>query len=61
VTTSTADDVVSLMIHLGDRLGIYRALDGVGPVTAEALAARTATIRPGMRSGGPAATLPGGD
>jgi SAM-dependent methyltransferase len=29
------------MIHLGDRLGIYRALDGAGPVTAEALAART--------------------
>jgi hypothetical protein len=25
----------------GDRLGIYRALDGAGPVTAEALAART--------------------
>jgi SAM-dependent methyltransferase len=34
-------EVVSLMIHLGDRLGIYRALDGAGPVTAEALAART--------------------
>ena len=23
-------EVVSLMIHLGDRLGIYRALDGAG-------------------------------
>lgn len=23
-------EVVSLMIHLGDRLGLYRALDGVG-------------------------------
>ena len=34
-------EVVSLMIHLGDRLGIYRALDGAGPVTAEALATRT--------------------
>jgi len=34
-------EVVSLMIHLGDRLGIYRALDGAGPVTAEDLAART--------------------
>jgi hypothetical protein len=34
-------EVVSLMIHLGDRLGIYQALDGAGPVTAEALAART--------------------
>ena len=27
-------EVVSLMIHLGDRLGIYRALNGIGPVTA---------------------------
>jgi 2-polyprenyl-3-methyl-5-hydroxy-6-metoxy-1,4-benzoquinol methylase len=34
-------EVVSLMIHLGDRLGLYRALDGAGPVTAEELAART--------------------
>ena len=34
-------EVVSLMIHLGDRLGLYRALDGAGPVTAEDLAART--------------------
>ncbi|MGE5288595.1 MAG: class I SAM-dependent methyltransferase [Micromonosporaceae bacterium] len=34
-------EVVSLMIHLGDRLGIYQALDGAGPVTADELAART--------------------
>jgi SAM-dependent methyltransferase len=34
-------EVVSLMIHLGDQLGIYRALDGAGPLTADALAART--------------------
>jgi SAM-dependent methyltransferase len=34
-------EVVSLMIYLGDRLGIYRALAGAGPVTAGALAART--------------------
>jgi hypothetical protein len=34
-------EVVSLMIHLGDRLGIYRAPDGAAPVIAEALAART--------------------
>jgi 2-polyprenyl-3-methyl-5-hydroxy-6-metoxy-1,4-benzoquinol methylase len=34
-------EVVSLMIHLGDRLGIYRALDGAGPVTAGQLAATT--------------------
>lgn len=34
-------EVVSLMIHLGDRLGLYRALAGTGPVTAAELAART--------------------
>jgi hypothetical protein len=34
-------EVVSLMIHLGDRLGLYRALDGAGPVTADEMAART--------------------
>jgi 2-polyprenyl-3-methyl-5-hydroxy-6-metoxy-1,4-benzoquinol methylase len=34
-------EVVSLMIQIGDRLGLYRALDGEGPITAEALAAKT--------------------
>jgi SAM-dependent methyltransferase len=34
-------EVVALMIHLGDRLGLYRALDGAGPLTAAALAVRT--------------------
>jgi SAM-dependent methyltransferase len=34
-------EVVSLMIYLGDRLGIYRALNGAGPVTADDLATRT--------------------
>ncbi len=34
-------EVVALMIHLGDRLGLYRALRGAGPVTAEGLAERT--------------------
>ncbi len=34
-------EVVSLMIHLGDRLGLYKALDGAGPVTAAELAAKT--------------------
>ena len=34
-------EVVSLMIHLGDRLGLYRAMAGQGPVTAGALAATT--------------------
>ncbi len=34
-------EIVSLMIHIGDRLGLYRALNGAGPVTAAELAART--------------------
>jgi 2-polyprenyl-3-methyl-5-hydroxy-6-metoxy-1,4-benzoquinol methylase len=34
-------EVVSLMIHLGDRLGLYRAMAGAGPVTAAGLAAAT--------------------
>src|SRR5215469_8134844 len=34
-------EVVSLMIHLGDRLGLYRAMAGRGPMTAAELAAVT--------------------
>ncbi len=34
-------EVVSLMIHIGDRLGLYRALGGAGPTTAADLAQRT--------------------
>jgi 2-polyprenyl-3-methyl-5-hydroxy-6-metoxy-1,4-benzoquinol methylase len=34
-------ELVSLMIHLGDRLGLYRAMDGAGPVTPEDLAGLT--------------------
>jgi 2-polyprenyl-3-methyl-5-hydroxy-6-metoxy-1,4-benzoquinol methylase len=34
-------ELVSLLIHLGDRLGLYRALDGAGTLTAEDLASRT--------------------
>jgi len=34
-------ELVALMIHLGDRLGLYRALDGAGPVDAAELARRT--------------------
>ena len=34
-------EMVSLLIHLGDRLGLYRTLDGAGPVTAGDLAGRT--------------------
>lgn len=34
-------EIVSLMIQIGDRLGLYKALDGAGPVTAAELAAST--------------------
>jgi 2-polyprenyl-3-methyl-5-hydroxy-6-metoxy-1,4-benzoquinol methylase len=34
-------EMVSLMIHLGDRLGIYRAMDGAGPLTSAELASQT--------------------
>jgi 2-polyprenyl-3-methyl-5-hydroxy-6-metoxy-1,4-benzoquinol methylase len=34
-------EMVSLLVHLGDRLGLYRALDGAGPVTSTELAERT--------------------
>ncbi len=34
-------EMVSLMIHIGDRLGLYRALAGAGPVTAAELASQT--------------------
>ncbi|HWE55402.1 MAG TPA: class I SAM-dependent methyltransferase [Acidimicrobiales bacterium] len=34
-------EIVSLMIHLGDRLGLYQAMSGSGPVTAAELAAQT--------------------
>jgi SAM-dependent methyltransferase len=34
-------EVVSLMVHLGDRLGLYQALAGQGPMTAGGLAGRT--------------------
>ena len=33
--------VVSGMIYLGHQLGLYKALDGAGPLTSEALAAKT--------------------
>lgn len=34
-------EMVSLMIHIGDRLGLYKALTGMGPLTAAELAERT--------------------
>lgn len=41
VWTYKQGELVSLMIHLGDRLGLYRALDGAGVVTAAELASIT--------------------
>ena len=35
--------VSGLMVHLGDRLGLYRAMAGAGPLTPTALAERTGT------------------
>jgi SAM-dependent methyltransferase len=34
-------EMVSLMVHIGDRLGLYKALDGAGPVSPAELAERT--------------------
>src|SRR3954467_3030904 len=34
-------EVVSLMAHLGDRLGLYRSMAGAGPMTVGDLAATT--------------------
>jgi 2-polyprenyl-3-methyl-5-hydroxy-6-metoxy-1,4-benzoquinol methylase len=34
-------EVVALMVHLGDRLGLYRAMAAAGPLTAGMLARRT--------------------
>lgn len=34
-------EVVSLMVHLGDRLGLYRSMANAGPMTATDLAERT--------------------
>ncbi|MGH1490468.1 MAG: class I SAM-dependent methyltransferase [Acidimicrobiales bacterium] len=41
VWTYKMGEQVSLMIHLGDRLGLYRALNGAGPITSDQLAANT--------------------
>ncbi|WP_407937028.1 class I SAM-dependent methyltransferase [Kineosporia babensis] len=35
--------ISGLMLHLGDRLGLYKALAGAGPITAAELARRTGT------------------
>src|SRR4051812_49576546 len=35
--------ISGLLLHMGDRLGLYKAMAGAGPVTPAALAARTGT------------------
>src|SRR5919201_1645342 len=35
--------ISGLLLHIGDRLGLYRAMAGAGPITPAALAARTGT------------------
>lgn len=35
--------ISGLLLHLGDRLGLYKAMDGAGPITSAALAQRTGT------------------
>ena len=34
-------EAVAMLVHLGDRLGLYRALRGAGPLTAAQVADRT--------------------
>ena len=41
VWTYKQGEMVSLLIHLGDRLGLYRAMWGAGPVSSQELADRT--------------------
>jgi SAM-dependent methyltransferase len=36
--------ISGLLLHLGDRLGLYKAMAGAGPITATALAQRTGTV-----------------
>ncbi|SHM72423.1 class I SAM-dependent methyltransferase [Cryptosporangium aurantiacum] len=38
-----AATISGLLLHIGDRLGLYQAMAGAGPLTADALAARTGT------------------
>jgi SAM-dependent methyltransferase len=41
--TDMAAAISGLLVHIGDRLGLYRAMAGAGPVTPEALADQTGT------------------
>jgi len=41
VWTYKQGETVALLLHLGDRLGLYEAMDGAGPLSADELAHRT--------------------
>src|SRR5581483_6203936 len=41
--------ISACLIHVGDKLGLYRAMAGAGPLTPGGLAARTATAEPYVR------------
>lgn len=41
--TDAAAAISGLMLHIGDRLGLYKAMAGAGPITAAELAHRTGT------------------
>jgi hypothetical protein len=35
--------ISGLLLHIGDRLGLYKAMAGAGPITSSTLAQRTGT------------------
>jgi SAM-dependent methyltransferase len=41
--TDMAAAISGLLLHIGDRLGLYKAMAGAGPITSAALAERTGT------------------
>jgi SAM-dependent methyltransferase len=41
--------ISGLLLHIGDRLGLYKAMAGVGPITSSALALRTGTAERYLR------------
>src|SRR2546423_13507399 len=43
--------ISGLLLHIGDRLGLYKAMAGAGPLTSAALAARTGTAERDVREG----------
>ena len=60
VWTYKKGEIVSLMIHLGDQLGLYRALDGAGPVTAAERAIAFGAPSTGLLERGTSGPVPAG-